>query len=76
MPNRREFIKMGGASAAAFYLSSRLRWLQKAYAQGPNNPNGTLVPTTIPKYQMPLVKPPKLPRDGKINMQGMKNAEY
>jgi FtsP/CotA-like multicopper oxidase with cupredoxin domain len=25
---------------------------------------------------MPLVKPPKLPRDGKINMQGMKNAEY
>ena len=32
MPSRRDFLKMGGASAAAFYMSSKFRWLQKAYA--------------------------------------------
>ncbi len=39
-------------------------------------PGGTLDPLTIPKYVSPLVKPPVMPRAGKINMRGMKNIEY
>jgi len=37
---------------------------------------GTLDPDLVPKYVSPLVKPPALPRVGKIKMNGMKNAEY
>ena len=39
-------------------------------------PGGTLDATAVPKYQMPLVKPPAMPREGKIKYRGMKNAEY
>jgi FtsP/CotA-like multicopper oxidase with cupredoxin domain len=48
---------MGGASAAALYMASRLRWMQRAYAQ---IAGGSLDPTMVPKYRMPLVKPPAM----------------
>ena len=58
MTTRREFIKLGGASAAALYMSSKFRWLQKAYAQ---IAGGTLLPGDVPKFVCPLVKPPAMP---------------
>jgi spore coat protein A len=58
MPTRREFLKMGGASAAALYMSTRLRWLRRAYAQ---IPGGTLPPGDVTKFALPLVKPPAMP---------------
>jgi FtsP/CotA-like multicopper oxidase with cupredoxin domain len=50
-----------------------MRWMQRAYAQ---IAGGSLDPTMVPKYQMPLVKPPVLPRDGKIKNRMGKNADY
>ena len=31
MTSRREFIKLGSASVAAYYLATRARFLQRAY---------------------------------------------
>jgi spore coat protein A len=39
-------------------------------------PGGTLDPVMVPKYVSPLVKPPVMPRSGKIKQTGAKNAEY
>jgi len=48
--------------------------MRRALAQA--IPGGTLDPSGVAKFVTPLVKPPVLPRKGKINAQGMKNAEY
>jgi spore coat protein A len=39
-------------------------------------PGGTQDPNTIPKYQVPLVIPPAMPRTDKIRVKGGKNIEY
>jgi spore coat protein A len=39
-------------------------------------PGGTLNLALVPKYVSPLVKPPVLPRDGKIKNKKGKNADY
>jgi len=39
-------------------------------------PGGTLDPTTIPKYATPLLVPPVMPKSGRINLKGGKNADY
>jgi FtsP/CotA-like multicopper oxidase with cupredoxin domain len=39
-------------------------------------PGGTLDPDTIPKYQMPMLIPPAMPRAGKIKVKGGKNIDY
>jgi FtsP/CotA-like multicopper oxidase with cupredoxin domain len=68
-------LKAGIAGGAAMMLPWRLRpfGIQRAFAE---IAGGTLPPGDVPKYVSPLVKPPIFPRAGKINMQGMKNAEY
>ncbi len=59
MITRRDFIKLGGASAAAVLLSSKFGFIQKAFAE--YVANNTLDPTSITKFTMPLVKPPAMP---------------
>jgi FtsP/CotA-like multicopper oxidase with cupredoxin domain len=39
-------------------------------------PGGSLDPTSVPKYETPLVIPPAMPRTGKIIVQGGKNIDY
>ena len=74
MISRREFLKVSFAMGGGLYLStSKLGRLQRVFAQ---IPGGSLDPDSIDKFVLPLVKPPSLKRDGKINYQGMKNAEY
>jgi FtsP/CotA-like multicopper oxidase with cupredoxin domain len=39
-------------------------------------PGGSLDPTTVSKYQAPMVIPPAMPRSGKIAKQAAKNIDY
>ena len=71
-PTRRQLIKAGLISGAGMMVPWKFK-LPKAFAQ---IDGGTLDPTLVPKYQMPLVKPPVLPRDGKILNKMGKNADY
>jgi spore coat protein A len=72
MVTRRQFLKASALAAAG--MAMRWKWdVQRAFAQ---IPGGTLDPTLVPKYQMPLVKPPALKRDGKIKVRGGKNKDY
>jgi spore coat protein A len=77
MISRRQFFKLTAAAGIGAATSSM--WVpnaaRRAFAQGPNNPNG-IDPTLITKYQMPLVKPPAMQRTGKIRKGAMKNADY
>jgi spore coat protein A len=71
--SRRQVLKAGMIGGAAMMLPWKLN-LKKAWAD--YIAGGTLDPTTVPKYVAPLVKPPVMRRVGKINLRGMKNAEY
>jgi spore coat protein A len=75
MVTRRQFLKAGALAAAGLSVRWKLGpWgLEPAFAQ---IGGGTLDPTLVPKYQMPLVKPPVLPRDRKIKNRMGKNADY
>lgn len=57
--NRRNFLKIGFAGGAAMFLPWHLK-LPKAFAAP--IPGGTLDPSAVPKYQMPLLTPPQMPR--------------
>jgi FtsP/CotA-like multicopper oxidase with cupredoxin domain len=71
MINRRDFLKLSGASAGAL---AALRYkLYKAWAQ---IPGGSLDPTAVPKYQTPMLIPPVMPRAGTIKLKGGQNADY
>ncbi len=59
------------AAAVAVALAA----VSSAPAQTPL-PGGSLDPLSIPKYQVPLLIPPAMPRSDKINAQGMKNVDY
>jgi len=62
MITRRRLLKLGAAAGIGAALP--IRWkLPKAFAQ---IPGGTLDPTTISKYVMPLVIPPAMPRTAKF----------
>ncbi|HEX6383836.1 MAG TPA: multicopper oxidase [Anaerolineae bacterium] len=62
MTTRREFLKLSGATGAAFYLSTKFGLLRRAWAQ---IPGGSLKPGDVDKFVLPLVKPPAMP--GKSN---------
>jgi spore coat protein A len=72
MISRRQFLTYGAATGVGAYLATRFK-PSRAYAA---IWGGTLEPAFVPKYQMPLVKPPSLKRAGKIKNQAGKNAEY
>jgi spore coat protein A, manganese oxidase len=73
MFTRRQFLKISTTAGAGMLLSSRLPFPRRAYAA---IPGGSLDPILIPKYVMPLVIPPAMPRTGKIKIRGGKNADY
>jgi len=63
---RRNFLKLGAATGA--YLLSGFGLVGRARAAP--LPGGTLDPTSIPKYAMPLVIPPAMPKTATIRQQG------
>ena len=80
MLTRRQFLRLSAAAGASVLVpwDVRLRGapevgVLRAFAQGPNNPNG-IDPTGIAKYQMPLVKPPAMPGKFKNNKDQYKIA--
>ncbi len=73
MITRRQFLKLGAASAG-LYLTSKIGGVVRTvYAQ---IPGGTLDPLTVPKYATPLLIPPVMPRAGMINQMGGKLVDY
>ena len=60
MINRRQFLKASGLAGAGLLVP----WKGKAFAV--SIPGGSLAPLSIPKYQMPLVIPPAMPKTGRI----------
>ena len=61
---RRSFLKAAGAAGVVYWLGPKLMIGGKAYAQASEL---TLDPTTIPKYETPLVIPPAMPRTSVIS---------
>ncbi len=70
---RREFIRISGAAGLSAYVSTKLGFVQRLFAQVPG---GTLDPASVPKYLAALVRPPVFRRVGRLNRRGMKNADY
>ncbi len=64
MLDRRTFIKTGAFATAGLLTSAK--WTKPLFADTP----GLLDPNTIPKYVMPLVIPPAMPRSRRIMQQG------
>jgi len=73
MLTRRNFLKLTGASTIAWYVATQAGWMERAMAQ---IPGGTLNPSSVSKYQTPLLIPPVMPRAGTITMPGGKPADY
>ncbi|MDI3285589.1 multicopper oxidase [Polyangium sp. 15x6] len=72
MLSRRAFLKYTGATALTLFTYDKLG-VRRALAQ---IPGGTLDPTIVPKYLIPLLIPPVMPKAGTIKMQGGKQADY
>ena len=58
MITRRQFLKASGLAGAGLLVP----WKGRAFAV--SIPGGSLAPLSIPKYQMPLVIPPAMPKTG------------
>ena len=73
--SRRTFVAWVGGTSAGFYLFGRLpgAGAPTALAQVPG---GSLDPTTVAKFQTPLLIPPVMPRAGTIKQPGGKSADY
>ncbi|MCA9216113.1 MAG: hypothetical protein KDB27_23760, partial [Planctomycetales bacterium] len=71
MKTRRQFLQYSGSVGGGLWLSSKLQLPQSVFAQAPE---GTLDPTGIPKYVMPLVKPPAMPGRSNKNKDKYKIA--
>jgi hypothetical protein len=73
--SRRTFVAWVGGASAGFYLFGRSPGMSapEALAQ---IPGGTLDPSSVPKFQTPLLIPPVIPRAGTITMPGGKPADY
>ena len=69
--SRRTFVAWVGGASAGFYLFGRLpgAGAPTALAQ---IPGGTLDPTTVAKFETPLLIPPVMPRAGTITQPGGK----
>ena len=73
MLSRRDFLKLSGAGILSLYAASHGKFTLRARA---TVPGGTIDPTSIPKYQTPLLIPPAMPRAGKIKQKMDKNIDY
>ena len=72
MVSRRAFLKYTGATALTLFAFDKFG-APKALAQ---IPGGTLDPSSVLKYQTPMLIPPVMPSAGMIKMRGGKNADY
>ena len=72
MITRRTFLKYTGATALTWYAVNRFGILE-AIAK---IPGGTLDPSTVPKFETPLLIPPVMPKAGTIVLRGGKNVDY
>lgn len=72
MITRRQFLKISAGAGVGLLIP--WKWGGRAFAAP--IPGGSLDPTTIPKYQLPLIIPPAMPRVGKMRMRGGKNGDY
>jgi spore coat protein A, manganese oxidase len=72
MITRRTFLKYTGATALTWYAVNRFGSLE-AIAE---IPGGTLDPSTVPKFETPLLIPPVMPKAGTIVLRGGKNVDY
>jgi bilirubin oxidase len=74
MITRRRFLKLTTLTGGGVFLYSRLGFPLRAFAA---IPGGTLDPTTISKYQTPLIIPPAMLRTSKVKIPGgNKNIDY
>jgi spore coat protein A len=67
--SRRTFVAWVGGAGAGFYLFGRLPGLSAPVALA-QVPGGSLDPTTVPKYQTPLLIPPVMPKADTIVRRG------
>jgi spore coat protein A len=67
--SRRTFVAWVGGAGAGFYLFGRLPGMSAPAALA-QLPGGTLDPTTVPKFQTPLLIPPVMPKAGTIDRRG------
>ena len=72
--SRRDFMRIGMAAGGGLYLSTKIGGVR--YRVRAAIPDGTLDPSSIPKFQTPLLIPPVMPRAGTITMRGGKPADY
>ena len=61
--SRRTFVAWVGGASAGYYLFGRLPGRSAPFALAAI-PGGTLDPTSVPKYQTPMLIPPVMPRAG------------
>ncbi len=73
MISRRSFLKLTGAGLAAFFASTKGKYLMRALAA---IPGGSLDPNSVPKFQTQLLIPPVMPQAGTIKQRGGKNVDY
>ncbi|MDH3306027.1 MAG: multicopper oxidase [Acidimicrobiia bacterium] len=75
--SRRDFLRISGGGAMGLFLigqvGGQLFRIPMAAAQ---IPGGTLDPTSVPKYQTPMLIPPVMPRAGTIKQMMGPNADY
>ncbi len=87
MVTRRDFLRIGttaGAGVVFFWRGDTLYARSKHVRAKESNvampvaqiPGGTLDPTSLPKFQVPMLIPPAMPRAGKIKVKGGKNIDY
>ena len=72
MITRRAFLKYTSGTALTLFAFNKFG-IPKAIAQ---IAGGSLNPTTIPKFQTPLLIPPVMPTAGRIVQRGGKNVDY
>ncbi len=74
MISRRDFLKLGAATGAGLFLTSKIKMVRRVLAYSPML--GDLDVTGVPKYATPLVIPPAMPRSSKFKQQSAKNLDY
>jgi FtsP/CotA-like multicopper oxidase with cupredoxin domain len=72
MITRRAFLKYTSGTALTLFAFNKFG-IPKAIAQ---IAGGSINPTTVPKFQTPLLIPPVMPTAGKIVRRGGKNIDY
>src|SRR5512141_1555892 len=74
MLTRRQFLKYTAAAGAGLVLVTQFGEVRRVLAVPVAE--GLLDGKDIPKYQMPLIIPPAMPRVSKINLKGGKQIDY